>query len=66
MAGFSESTRADILWHTSPTMTHHSSMVQIVELHGAPKFDTKLDFPPVLTISGQWNQGLNFGLEGFW
>ena len=24
-----------ILWHTSPSMTHHYRMAQIVELHGA-------------------------------
>ena len=32
-AGVPEPTRADILWHTSPSMTHHYSMAQIVELH---------------------------------
>ena len=32
-AGVPEGTRVDILWHSTPSMTHHYSVVQIVELH---------------------------------
>ena len=49
-AGVGESTRADILWHTSPTMTHHYSMAQIVELHGA--------LEKIKDDTGQWNKSL--------
>ena len=49
-AGVSESTRADILWHTSPTMTHHYSMAQIIELHGA--------LEKIKADSGAWNKSL--------
>ncbi|MEP7099679.1 MAG: hypothetical protein ABI781_04165 [Burkholderiales bacterium] len=34
-AGVPEGTRADILWHSTPSMTHHYSVPQIVELHAA-------------------------------
>jgi integrase len=49
-AGAGESTRADILWHTSPTMTHHYSMAQIVELHGA--------LEKIKDDTGRWNKSL--------
>ncbi len=49
-AGVAESTRADILWHTSPSMTHHYSMAQIVELHGA--------LEKIKEDSGCWNKSL--------
>jgi integrase len=49
-AGVAESTRADILWHTSPTMTHHYSMAQIVELHAA--------LEKIGEDTGQWNKSL--------
>lgn len=49
-AGVSESTRADILWHTSPTMTHHYSMAQIVELHAA--------LEKIKDDTGRWNKSL--------
>ena len=34
-AGVPESTTADILWHSNPTMTRHYSVAQVVELHAA-------------------------------
>lgn len=34
-AGVPESTIADLLWHSTKTMTRHYSVAQIVELHGA-------------------------------
>ncbi|NRF72045.1 tyrosine-type recombinase/integrase [Aquincola sp. S2] len=49
-AGVPESTRADILWHTSPSMTHHYSMAQIVELHGA--------LEKIRDDGGCWNKSL--------
>jgi integrase len=49
-AGLGESTRADILWHTSPTMTHHYSMAQIVELHAA--------LEKIKDDTGRWNKSL--------
>lgn len=49
-AGVQESTRADILWHTSPSMTHHYSMAQIVELHGA--------LEKIREDNGRWNKSL--------
>jgi integrase len=49
-AGVPESTRADILWHTSPSMTHHYSMAQIVELHGA--------LEKIREDNGRWNKSL--------
>jgi integrase len=48
--GVGESTRADILWHTSPTMTHHYSMAQIVELHAA--------LEKIKDDTGAWNKSL--------
>jgi len=49
-AGVTESTRADILWHTGPTMTHHYSMAQIVELHAA--------LEKIKDDTGRWNKSL--------
>lgn len=49
-AGVSEATRADILWHTSPTITHHYSMAQIVELHAA--------LEKIKDDTGRWNKSL--------
>jgi integrase len=49
-AGVPEATRADILWHTSPSMTHHYSMAQIVELHGA--------LEKIKDDNGRWNKSL--------
>ena len=49
-AGVPESTRADLLWHTSGSMTHHYSMAQIVELHGA--------LEKIKADSGRWNKSL--------
>lgn len=49
-AGVPESTRADILWHTTQTMTHHYSMAQIVELHAA--------LEKIKEDSGAWNKSL--------
>ena len=49
-AGVGESTRADLLWHTSPSMTHHYSMAQIVELHGA--------LEKIKDDTGTWNKSL--------
>jgi hypothetical protein len=48
--GVPESTRADTLWHTSPSMTHHYSMAQIVELHGA--------LEKIKDDTGCWNKSL--------
>jgi len=49
-AGVSESTRAVILWHTSPSMTHHYSMAQIVEVHAA--------LEKITDDNGCWNKSL--------
>jgi integrase len=49
-AGVPESTRADILWHSSPSMTHHYSVAQIVELHAA--------LEKVKEDNGRWNKSL--------
>jgi len=49
-AGLSNSTRADVLWHSTPTMTHHCCVAQIVELHGA--------LEKVKDDSGRWNKSL--------
>jgi hypothetical protein len=49
-AGVSEATRADILWHSSPSMTHHYSMAQIVELHAA--------LEKIKDDTGRWNKSL--------
>jgi integrase len=34
-AGVRESTIADVLWHSRPSITHHCSVAQLVELHAA-------------------------------
>jgi len=49
-AGVSAETRADILWHNSPSMTHHYSVAQIVELHGA--------LEKIASDTGTWNKSL--------
>jgi integrase len=49
-AGVTEATCADILWHSSRSMTHHYSMAQIVELHAA--------LEKIKEDSGRWNKSL--------
>lgn len=49
-AGVLEPTIADILWHVSGSMTHHYSMAQIVELHGA--------LEKITHDNGRWNKSL--------
>jgi integrase len=49
-AGVSEASCADILWHSSRSMTHHYSMAQVVELHGA--------LEKIKEDSGRWNKSL--------
>lgn len=49
-AGVGDSTRADILWHTTQSMTHHYSMAQIVELHEA--------LEKIKADTGLWNKSL--------
>jgi integrase len=49
-AGISEGTRADIFWHSTPSMTQHYSMAQIVELHAA--------LEKVKEDNGRWNKSL--------
>jgi len=49
-AGVPEGTRADILWHSTPSMTHHYSVAQIVELHAA--------LEKVKDDNGRWNKSL--------
>ena len=49
-AGVLEPTIADILWHVSGSMTHHYSMAQIVELHGA--------LEKIAHDNGHWNKSL--------
>jgi integrase len=48
--GVPESTRADILWHTTRSMTQHYSMAQIVELHAA--------LEKIKDDTGRWNKSL--------
>ena len=36
-ASVPESTRSDVLWDSIRSITDHSSMAQIMELHGAPE-----------------------------
>lgn len=50
-AGVSSEARSDILWHNSPSMTHHYSVAQIVELHGA--------LEKIKAESGTWNKSLS-------
>lgn len=49
-AGVPESTIADILWHSTRSMTHHYSMAQIVEIHAA--------LEKIRDDSGRWNKSL--------
>ena len=49
-AGVSESTAADVLWHSVKTMTQHYSMAQIVELHAAAE--------KIKADNGRWNKTL--------
>jgi len=49
-AGVLEPTIADILWHVSGSMTHHYTMAQIVELHGA--------LETITHDNGRWNKSL--------
>lgn len=49
-AGVPESTIADILWHSTKTMTQHYSVGQIVELHQA--------LEKVKDDAGRWNKSL--------
>ncbi len=48
--GVAESTVADLLWHSSPSMTHHYRVAQITELPGA--------LEKIKAGSGQWNKSL--------
>lgn len=50
-AGVGESTIADLLWHSKQSMTHHYSVAQIVELHGA--------LEKIKADSGAWNKSLH-------
>jgi len=49
-AGVPESTRADILWHSTANMTQHYSMAQVVELHAA--------LEKISADTGAWNKSL--------
>ena len=49
-AGVPESTVADILWHSSLTMTRHYNVAQIVELHAA--------LEKIKEDRGRWNKSL--------
>lgn len=49
--GVSDSAVADILWHSKKSMTHHYSMAQIVEIHGA--------LEKIKADSGVWNKSLH-------
>ena len=49
-AGVAESTIADLLWHSTPSMTHHYSVAQVVELHAA--------LEKVKDDAGRWNKSL--------
>lgn len=49
-AGVAEGTIADILWHSTMTMTQHYSVAQIVELHAA--------LEKVKDDAGKWNKSL--------
>lgn len=49
-AGVAESTVAEVLWHSTKTMTQHYSMAQIVELHAA--------LEKIKADSGKWNKTL--------
>ena len=49
-AGVAESSIADLLWHSTRSMTHHYSVAQITELLGA--------LEKIKADSGQWNKSL--------
>ncbi len=49
-AGVPEPTIRDILWHASSSITHHYTVAQIVELHGA--------LEKIKEDSGRWNKSL--------
>jgi integrase len=49
-AGVPESTVADILWHSTKSMTQHYSVAQVVELHAA--------LEKIRDDSGRWNTSL--------
>jgi hypothetical protein len=49
-AGVPEGTCADILWHSTQSMTQHYSVAQIVELHAA--------LEKVKDDNGRWNKSL--------
>ncbi len=49
-AGIPEGTISDLLWHSTRSMTHHYSVAQIVELHGA--------LEKIRADSGVWNKSL--------
>jgi len=49
-AGVPESTVADVLWHSTRSMTHHYSVAQIVEIHAA--------LEKIKEDTGRWNQSL--------
>ena len=48
--GVPESTVADLLWHSTRSMTQHDGVAQIVELHAA--------LEKIREDSGRWNKGL--------
>ncbi len=48
--GVPEGTISDLLWHSTPSMTHHYSVAQIVELRGA--------LEKIKADSGSWNKSL--------
>ena len=48
--GVPEGTIADVLWHSTKTMTQHYSVAQIVELHAA--------LEKIKDDSGRWNKSL--------
>ncbi|RYF53864.1 MAG: site-specific integrase [Comamonadaceae bacterium] len=49
-AGVAEATRADILWHSTGSMTNHYSVAQLAELHAA--------LEAIKADSGRWNKSL--------
>lgn len=49
-AGVSEGTSADVLWHSTASMTQHYSVAQVVELHTA--------LEKIRDDSGRWNRSL--------
>jgi len=49
-AAIQESTITDILWHSRPTMTHHYTVAQVVEIHAA--------LEKIKDDSGRWNISL--------